>query len=101
MQQIRDQVVDMTATTTVRDTVRNGLISALGECKTPEEVADALAILDDYALELDSKEAEYAIVYVEGVLGVDLPAPADLGREQFATLGNLIDAIMSNLPEGR
>lgn len=91
----------MTATKTMRDTVREGLISALGECKTPEEVADALQLVGDYELELDSKEAEYAIVYVEGVLGIDLPAPADLGREQFATLGNLIDAIVTHLPEGR
>ncbi len=89
----------MTTTVTMRDAVRGSLLEGLAECYAPDEIAAALKAYGDYQLELDSKEAEYAIVYVETVLGVSLPAPADLDREQFATLGALVDAIMAHLRE--
>jgi hypothetical protein len=87
-------------TATRRDTVREALLDGLMVCSSAEEVAQALeAVPDDYMFELDSKTAEFVMVHVEGTLGVDLPTPADLGREQFATLGALIDAILERIPE--
>jgi acyl carrier protein len=89
-----------TTTTTRRDTVRDTLLAGLTECSSVEEVAEALeAVPDDYLFELDSKTAEFVMVFVEDALGLNLPTPADLGREQFATLGALIDAILDRRPE--
>jgi hypothetical protein len=80
--------------------VRDALLAGLVVCSSDEEVAEAVAAVpDDYMFELDSKTAEFVMVHVEGVLGVDLPTPADLGREQYATLGALIDAILDRIPE--
>lgn len=89
-----------TITATQRDMVRNSLLAGLTECSSAEEVAEALATVpDDYLFELDSKTAEFVMVFVEDALGLKLPTPADLGREQFASLGALIDAILTYLPE--
>jgi hypothetical protein len=89
----------MTTTATRRETVRDALLDGLAMCSSEEEVAAAVAAVPDNMFELDSKTAEFVLVHVEGVLGIDLPTPADLGREQFATLGALIDAILERIPE--
>jgi hypothetical protein len=49
----------------------------------------------DNAFELDSKQAEWVVAHVEHALGVatPLPKPADLRRDQFATLFALLEAI--------
>src|SRR5258708_6857686 len=100
MQRNEDRWAGMTTTATRRDTVRDALLAGLVACSSEEEVAEAVAAVpDDYMFELDSKTAEFVMVHVEGVLGVNLPTPADLGREQFATLGALIDAILERIPE--
>lgn len=88
-----------TTTRTRRDTMRDTLLAGLTECSSADEVAEALgAVPDDYLFELDSKTAEFVMVFVEDALGLNLPTPADLGREEFATLGALIDAILVYLP---
>ena len=67
------------------------LLSSFGQ----DEVEDAMAAQpDDYLLELDSKTAEYLLVAAEVVVGRELPTPADLGREQYASLGLLIDVAL-------
>ncbi len=78
-----------------RDEVRAAMVAALCEVYDPDEVeADLAAQPDDYLRELDSKTAEYLLVAAERVVGRTLPTPADLGREQFASLGVLIDAAL-------
>lgn len=78
-----------------RDEVRSAMIDALCESLGQEEVDGAMATQpDDYLLELDSKTAEYLLVAAELVVGRKLPTPADLGREQYASLGLLIDVAL-------
>ncbi|MEW5813086.1 MAG: hypothetical protein AB1925_27005 [Actinomycetota bacterium] len=80
---------------TDRDEVRAAMVAALCEVFDPDEVEANLATEpDDYLRELDSKTAEYLLVAAERVVGRRLPTPADLGRDQIATLGVLIDAAL-------
>jgi hypothetical protein len=82
-----------------RDEVRAAMIAALCEVYDPEEVeANLAAEPDDYLRELDSKTAEYLLVAAESVVGRKLPTPSDLGRDQFASLGVLIDAALKGQP---
>lgn len=78
-----------------RDEVRSAMVASLCESFGEDEVTNAMAAQpDDYLLELDSKTAEYLLVAAEIVVGRQLPTPANLGREQFASLGLLIDAAL-------
>jgi hypothetical protein len=78
-----------------RDAVRSAMIDALCEVLGRDEVEESLGReTDDYLRELDSKTAEYLLVAAESVVGRRLPTPAELGREQFATLGLLIDVAL-------
>lgn len=78
-----------------RDEVRAAMVAALCESLGQQEVEDAMSAQpDDYLLELDSKTAEYLLVAAEVVVGTRLPTPADLGRDQYASLGLLIDMAM-------
>lgn len=78
-----------------RDEVRSAMVTALWESLGQDEVTEAMAAQpDDYLLELDSKTAEYLLVAAETVVGRGLPSPADLGREQYASLGLLIDVAL-------
>jgi hypothetical protein len=70
----------------------------LAECEdySVEQVEAAIAAVGgDNAFELDSKMAEWVVAYVEYAFDVTtpLPKPADLQRDQFATLAALIEAI--------
>jgi acyl carrier protein len=47
----------------------------------------------DGALQLDSKQAEVIITFVEEIFGCELPSPADLRKDQFATVAALVDLI--------
>jgi acyl carrier protein len=78
-----------------RASIRELILQALAKCFDEDELADALeANPDDYQFEVDSKTAEFVLVDVEGVIGVPLPTPADLGPELCASVGSLIDAIL-------
>lgn len=78
-----------------RDEVRSAMVAALCESFGHDEIENAMAAQpDDYLLELDSKAAEYLLVAAEVVVGRRLPSPADLGREQYASLGLLIDVAL-------
>lgn len=82
-----------------REEVRAAMIGALCEVFGTDEVeANLAAQPDDYLRELDSKTAEYLLVAAETVVGCQLPTPSDLGREQFASLGVLIDAALKGQP---
>ena len=73
------------------------MVAALCESFGQDEVESAMAAQpDDYLLELDSKTAEYLLVAAEVVVGRRLPIPADLGREQYASLGLLIDVALKD-----
>lgn len=79
------------------DEVRDCMIDALSLTHGlgPEEVRSGLDELgDDYMFELDSKAAEFLLVAVEVIVGHRLPCPADLGQDQYATLGTLIDVVL-------
>jgi len=78
-----------------REAVRAAMVAALCESFGEDEIEAALSAQpDDYLLELDSKAAEYLLVAAEVTLGCQLPTPADLGRQQYASLGLLIDVAM-------
>lgn len=78
-----------------RHTVRSAMIEALYEVYGQEEVDSALADPDgDYLRELESKTAEYLLVAAEVVVGRQLPTPAELGRDQYSSLGLLIDVAL-------
>ena len=82
------------------DDVRECMIAALGVTHglTAEEIDAELTDLgDDYLLELDSKTAEFLLVAAETVVGHRLSCPADLGQEQYASLGILIDVVLKEL----
>lgn len=80
-----------------RDEVRSAMVAALCESFGQDEIENAMAAQpDDYLLELDSKAAEYLLVAAEVVVGRRLPTPADLGREQYASLGLLIDVALKD-----
>lgn len=81
-----------------RAAVRAAMVAALREIFGDDEVDQALGSEpDDYLLELDSKTAEYLLVAAEVVVGSKLPTPTDLGREQFASLGLLIDVALKGM----
>jgi len=82
------------------DEVRDCMIDALGLTHglEPHEVRAGLDELgDDYMLELDSKTAEFLLVAVEDIVGHRLPCPADLGQDQYSTLGTLIDVVLKEI----
>ena len=82
-----------------RDDVRAWMLEALREdLALGDEVDAALAAdPDEYMLELDSKTAEFLLAKVEILTGTKLPAPADLGPEQYASLGSLIDVALKGV----
>ncbi|WP_062980490.1 hypothetical protein [Nocardia anaemiae] len=80
------------------DTLRNALIAGIAEFNvvTSADVEAAItAVGGDYAFELESRMAEWVVAHVEHVLGLTkpLPKPADLRRDQFATVAALQTAI--------
>ncbi|NKY59393.1 hypothetical protein [Nocardia flavorosea] len=80
------------------DVLRDALVAGIAEFNvvTSGEVEEAIAAVGgDYAFELESRLAEWVIAHVEFVLGLTwpLPKPADLRREQFATVAALQAAI--------
>jgi len=82
-----------------RDDVREWMLEALrDDLALGDEVDEALAAnSDEYMLELDSKTAEFLLAKIEILTGVNLPAPADLGPEQYASLGSLIDVALKGV----
>ena len=82
-----------------RDDIRGWMLDALrDDLALGDEVDAALAANpDDYMLELDSKTAEFLLVKIEVLTGAKLPAPADLGPEQYASLGSLIDVALKGV----
>lgn len=78
-----------------RDAVRSAMIEALYDVFGQEEVDRALAEPgDDYLHELESKTAEYLLVAAEVIVDRQLPTPAELGRDQWSSLGLLIDVAL-------
>jgi hypothetical protein len=81
-----------------RQALRDLLVRGLAEFEdyTVDQVEAAItAAGSDDALELDSKKAEWMVAHLEHTLGLTtpLPKPADLQRDQFATLAALFEAI--------
>ena len=82
------------------DAVRECMVAALAVTNglDTDEVGGSLGDLsDDYLFELDSKTAEFLLVAAEAVVGHKLSCPADLGQEQYATLGALIDVVLKEI----
>ena len=80
--------------------VRGCMITALGltyGLEVSEIEAGLTALGDDYLLELDSKTAEFLLVAAEVVVGHRLPCPADLGQDQYASLGTVIDVALKEI----
>jgi hypothetical protein len=85
-----------------RGALRDLLVRGLAEFEdyTVEQVEAVITGAGgDNALELESRQAEWIVAHVEHALGdtKPLPKPADLQRNQFATLGALLEAIASAL----
>jgi acyl carrier protein len=78
------------------DAARAAVVRALADVEGLEvvEVEAAIAAAGgDSALQLDSKQAEVIIAFVEELFGCELPSPADLGKDQFSTLAALVDLV--------
>lgn len=82
--------------------VRDALIEALANVDgdDPADTDRAVAAVGDDRYELDSKVAECVIAEVGEMFGVELPAPADLPKQQFASVGALLDLLYRRLSEG-
>ena len=82
-------VVDM-------DVARRAVVQALADVEglDVDEVERAItAAGGDGALQLDSKQAEVIIAFVEELFGCELPSPADLRKDQFSTVDALVSLI--------
>jgi acyl carrier protein len=80
--------------------VRSAAIAALADAEglATEAITEALdAVGDDFLFELDSKKSEVMIAAMEEVFDRELPAPADLKREQFASVGALVDLVAAKV----
>ncbi len=78
------------------DAARTAVVQALADVEGLDvvEVEAAIAAVGgDSALQLDSKQAEVIIAYVEELFGCELPPPADLRKDQFSTVAALIDLV--------
>jgi acyl carrier protein len=78
------------------DAARTAVVQALADVEGLDvvEVEAAIAAVGgDGALQLDSKQAEVIIAFVEELFGCELPSPADLRREQFSTVAALVDLV--------
>ncbi len=75
---------------------RTAVVQALAEVEGLD-VVEVEAIIaaggGDGALQLDSKQAEVIIAFVEEMFGCELPSPADLRKDQFSTLAALVDLV--------
>jgi acyl carrier protein len=80
------------------DAVRAAVVRGLADAEGLE-VVEVEAIIatrgGDGALQLDSKQAEVIIAFVEEMFGCELPSPADLRRDQFSTVAALVDLVAS------
>jgi acyl carrier protein len=79
------------------DAARTAVVQALADVEGLEvvEVEAAIAAAGgDSALQLDSKQAEVIIAFVEELFGCELPSPADLPKDQFSTLAALVDLVV-------
>ena len=81
------------------DSTRSLVIEAIADVEglAPAEIEAILGTTGGASYHLDSKTAEVVIASVEHVLGHQLPAPADLPRDQFTTF----DAIVSLIERDR
>lgn len=82
--------------------IRDALIASIADVAgvTPQEVLDRISELGgDGHFELASKTAESAIAGLELMLGVGLPGPADLKREEFATISALLFVVVARLSQ--
>ncbi|WP_127476124.1 hypothetical protein [Microbacterium sulfonylureivorans] len=80
--------------------VREHLVRMIAEVEgvDADEVYEAIAAAgEDGDFQLRSKIAESVIAGLEEVFGVTLPAPADLPREEFATVNALLELIVREL----
>lgn len=82
------------------DVARTAVVQALADLEGLElvevEIAIAAAGGDD-ALQLDSKQAEVIIAFVEELFGCVLPSPADLRKDQFSTIAALVDLVAPSI----
>jgi len=78
------------------DAARAAVVQALADLEGLDVVqveAAIAAIGGDGALQLDSKQAEVIIAYVEEQFGCELPSPADLPKEQYSTVAALVGLV--------
>jgi len=79
------------------DAARTAVVQALADVEGLEVVKVEAAIAaagGDSALQLDSKQAEVIIAFVEELFGCELPSPADLPKDEFSTLAALVDLVV-------
>lgn len=81
-----------------RDEIRSALLQALADVEglPLEEIVAAVDAIGDAGYELDSKKAEVVIAALEVVLERQLPGPAALRRDQFNTIGALLDVVAAS-----
>jgi acyl carrier protein len=78
------------------DAARTAVVQALADAEGLDvvEVEAAIgAVGGDGALQLDSKQAEVIIAFIEEMFGCELPSPADLRKDQFSTVGALVELV--------
>ena len=81
--------------------IRASIILGLADAEGLDagEIEEAVALAGgDAGYQLDSKMAEAVIAYVEDLYGCELPSPADLRKDQFATLEAIVTLISPAIP---
>jgi acyl carrier protein len=82
------------------DAARTAVVQGLADVEGLEvvEVEAAIAAVGgDGELNLDSKQAEVIIAFVEELFGCELPSPADLNKDQFSTLAALVGLVAPSI----
>lgn len=83
-----------------RQQIREAMLDELADVIADDraELDAAIAVVGgDNMFELESKQAEAVLAGLSVALGVELPGPADLEPNQFATIDALIDLVEHHL----
>jgi hypothetical protein len=76
--------------------VRDLMVRTIADIKglNPTEVSASIDAVGDFHFELSSKFAEALLAGLEAAIGHALPAPADLQKSEFATMGALLALVL-------
>jgi acyl carrier protein len=79
------------------DAARTAVVQALADVlglEVGEVEAGIAAAGGDEDLQVDSKQAEVIIAFVEELFGCELRSPADLRKDQFSSVAALVELVV-------